>query len=249
MSAGRIILIAILLIFGLPFLGTLAFNIVAAGFAVKVAGNIIASEKKSNELNSSEFDGRKVVGVNKTGLYSLRHFSEIDDERTVQLNIQMDMSNIRGQNDNLPTSESATAAYVAARMPELALAECAMITAAFADKCVVNHVSSRPSGRLHNVRMTLAFIQRDAFGSLPDRKEINYINLPMNLTPGERTAILPDAWTSARGKYYNEIANSCARVRKENGNCAIQSVSISSSPDRKSSALIVEARTNFAVLK
>lgn len=60
---------------------------------------------------------------------------------------------------------------------------------------------------------------------------------------------MPDSWVSQRTKYYDAIAKGCAKIRAQNKNCAVMPVAISSTPQRGSSAIKVNAGARYAILQ
>lgn len=248
MSVGRIVLIVLAVLFALPILGIFVFNVAAAGYIFRMSSLVGEVSAEVEDRRSTDFNGATVVGGNQAGLYVLRKFDEFENARAVDLNIQTTLADIRRGDASADASEDEET-YLAARLPELARAECELIVKLFAAKCAVNHVSSTEMGKLRNIRMRLAFVQRETFGAVPEKPELAYVEIPLNLNQAKKQTLLPENWKAARTRYYQAVAKACTSVRKKNGNCAIQSVAIRSTPDRQSSAVIVTAQSTMAILQ
>lgn len=244
----KIVVVVLLLLVGAPLIGSLIFNVAAAAYIMKMMGMVSDSREKAAERRASDFQGVKVVPEGAPGLVALRNFDDFEQTRTVSLNMHMRLTDIRRGDQNAFDANDVEA-YLASRLPVLARAECDLIVKAFASKCAVNKVSARPTEDLYQVNMRLTFVQREPFGEVAKAPELNYVEIPLNLNDGDDKSIMTDSWVSQRTRYYDAVAKGCAKIRAQNKNCAIMTLTIASTPQRGSSAIKVNAGARYAILQ
>ena len=247
-SLLRVAVVVLLLIVGAPFIGMFVFNVSAAAYVWQMMGIVNDTQREIDEQNATDFHGAKVVPADARGLRALRNFNDFERSRAVTLVMYMKMGDIR-RGDQTPFDPDEAETYLATRLPLLARAECDMIVKAFASKCAVNRVEARPAEDMYRVDMELTFVQREPFGEVKKAPELNYVEIPINLNDMKDKKMMSDSWLSARKKYYDTVARGCTKVRKQNSNCAILSVQVSSMPERGSSSIRVVAESRYAVLQ
>ncbi|MBT1154263.1 hypothetical protein J1C56_01515 [Aminobacter anthyllidis] len=244
----KIVVVVLLLLVGTPIIGSLIFNVAAAAYIMQMMGMVNDSQQEAAERRASDFQGIKVVPENAPRLVALRNFDDFEQTRTVSLNMHLRLPDIR-RGDQTSFDANDVEGYLASRLPVLARAECDMIVKAFASKCAVNKVSARPSDDVYQVNMRLTFVQREPFGEVAKAQELNYVEIPLNLNDGDDKSIMIDSWVSQRTEYYDAVAKGCAKIRAQNKNCAVMTVTIASTPQRGSSAIEVNAGARYAILQ
>jgi hypothetical protein len=150
----------------------------------------------------------------------------------------------------LSSTDSGSAALAA---PKIAQAECAIILAAFAEKCIVHkaQISPTKSANILSLEIVLLFVEREPLGNVQKDSELSFIESSASLNRQGARDLRIDrrGQTAARKNFYREAVETCRRNRAVHGNCAIQSIKISSRADATGYMVNVTGRADFAILQ
>jgi hypothetical protein len=254
MSIKHLIFGLFFLFFGLPIVVSLVVMAGGAGMAAytmysvfHMVGSETAVPRKAgwNVVNlqngGGTSDGYKLI-VERQNLL---------DGRVVKIGASMALDDLLNV---IPGSNPSGPGAAESAGPHLAKRECDVLLQTIAEKCVVKSVDidrRSQDSRIYNVRMTLMFVEKESFGKVETDKELSFIQstVQFNLQGSSTVRIDRRGQPSLRQDFYREAAAICRRNRTTSGNCAIQSIDISTRPDATGNMVNVSGRVRVGMLQ
>lgn len=128
--------------------------------------------------------------------------------------------------------------------------ECALLIGTLASQCTVMSTTGRPVGtQAYEYQMQLAFAEKNAFGKTDAAKSYEFI--VSRSSPGKaatRQRIYYEKSARERQRIYEDVADTCAAIRKKSGNCSVTALSIASKLDRGTPMARLSASAAYASL-
>lgn len=128
--------------------------------------------------------------------------------------------------------------------------ECAAVMATIASQCTVMSATGRALGNnAYEYQLQLAFAEKNTLGVVDPT--MSYEFLVTKSSPGKAATaarVYFEKATALRQRIYQDVADTCAAMRKTSGNCSITTISVASKLDRGTPMARVAASAAYASL-
>ena len=246
-------LLVLLILTILPFsalIGLQIFN--AANLALlgsEIAARDIAWKAEAHALNA-KVDPESLKSPSNQYAYALlsKH-AELVPERRVVVTIQVPLGDLKPKKDSKVTEDDLLN-HAAEDIQAMGEKECALLIGTLASQCTVMATTGRPVGtQAYEYQVQVAFAEKNAFGKTDAAKSYEFI--VSRSSPGKaatRQRIYFDQSARQRQRIYEDVADTCAAIRKKSGNCSVTALSIASKLDRGTPMARLSASAAYASL-
>jgi hypothetical protein len=136
------------------------------------------------------------------------------------------------------------------KINDMGEAECAAMLDTLAGRCTVMSATGRALGsNAYEYQLQLAFAEKNRLGAIDPT--MSYEFLVTKSSPGKAATAARVYFEKAAGlrqRIYQDVADTCAAMRKKSGNCSITALSVASKLDRGTPMVRVSASAAYASL-
>ena len=235
---ARMLLIGLFLLFGLPLvlivLLQLGMSVWVNAMMWHVYSTMVMPEKDplaaELQVENHRFSGSE--RWIKDSYEALASFDTYHRARIVRVAAPLPVRDLRTPDTPSP-SPTVLEAMAKARAAQMAQQECQLLRASFALRCRLAGSDVKPARNRDDaflVDLTLQFVQVGGFGAIEDEKPLTYNQIGTDLHGGSKPQLnaIVDKLPDERFRIYQQIRTTCQDLRASQGNCAIDSVQISS---------------------
>ena len=170
-------------------------------------------------------------------------------ERRLVVTIQQPLGERKLKSGKILTEEEVLSAATD-RIQEVGESECAALLETLAAECAVMSATGRAIGEnAYEYQLQLAFSEKNALGTVDPKAYYEF--LVTRSSPG-KTATLSRVYFGKSGalrkRIYQDVADTCAAIRKKSGNCSVTTLSIASKLDRGTPMVRLAASAAYASL-
>ncbi|MCB1444244.1 MAG: hypothetical protein KDJ87_00195 [Rhizobiaceae bacterium] len=170
-------------------------------------------------------------------------------ERRLVITVQQPLGE-RRQKSGKVVSEEELLDIAAGRIQEIGDGECRLLLETLASRCAVMSATGRAVvGNAYEYQIQLAFAEKNPLGTVDPRASYEF--LVTKSSPG-RTATMSRVYfekaAARRKRIYQDVADTCAAIRKKSGNCSVTTLSVASRLDRGTPMARLSAAAAYASL-
>lgn len=136
------------------------------------------------------------------------------------------------------------------RIQEMGETECVALLETLARECTVMSATGRAIGNnAYEYQIQLAFAEKDQLGAVDPKASYEF--LVTRSSPGQAATmsrVFFEKSPALRKRIYQDVANTCAAMRKKSGNCSVTALSIASKLDRGTPMIRLSASAAYASL-
>jgi hypothetical protein len=240
-----IILVPFILMTGLQFHNAMAL----ARISTDLESREDAWKTRAFELSSNVDIESLKDPANQFAYTLLKKHGELVPERRIVVTVEVPLYDPERVKKGTENEEEAVA-KAASRIQTLAQDECRLALRALAFSCMVmNSTGRQTSVESYGYQFQLAFQERNSFGKRDPK--IRYSVSVTRAQPSAslfRQRVFFEKSARLRERIYEDIADTCASVRKQAGNCSITGLSIASRLDRGTPMARLSASASYASL-
>lgn len=246
-------LLALTILLLIPFSALVGIQLYNA-VNLALLGNEIASRdgawKADAHALNAKVDPESFKSPSNQYAYQLmsKH-GELLAERRVVVTVQVPLGDLKPKKDSKVT-EDELLNHAAENIQAMGEKECALLIGALASQCTVMSTTGRPVGnQAYEYQMQLAFAEKNAFGKTDAAKSYEFI--VSRSSPGKaatRQRIYFEKSARERQRIYEDVADTCAAIRRKSGNCSVTALSIASKLDRGTPMARLSASAAYASL-
>jgi hypothetical protein len=246
-------LLALTILLLIPFsalVGVQLYNAVN----LALLGNEIASrdgawKAEAHALNAKVDPESFKSPSNQYAYLLMSKHGELLAERRVVVTVQVPLGELKPKKDSKIT-EDELLNHAAENIQAMGEKECALLIGTLASQCTVMSTTGRPVGtQAYEYQMQLAFAEKNAFGKTDAAKSYEFI--VSRSSPGKaatRQRIYFEKSARERQRIYEDVADTCAAIRRKSGNCSVTALSIASRLDRGTPMARLSASAAYASL-
>jgi hypothetical protein len=170
-------------------------------------------------------------------------------ERRLVVTIQQPLGERKLKSGKILTEEEVLSAATD-KIQEIGESECVALRETLAAECAVMSATGRTIGEnAYEYQLQLAFSEKRALGTIDPKASYEF--LVTRSSPG-KTATLSRVYfaksAALRKRVYQDVADTCATIRKKSGNCSVTTLSIASKLDRGTPMVRLAASAAYASL-
>ena len=170
-------------------------------------------------------------------------------ERRVVVTIQQPLGEKKQKSGKMVTDDELLNA-ASEKIQEMGKRECAAMMATIAGQCTVMSATGRALGsNAYEYQLQLAFAEKNALGTVDPARSYEFF--VTRASPGKAATASRVYFEKAAGlrrRIYQEVADTCAAMRKKSGNCSVTALSVASKLDRGTPMVRLSASAAYASL-
>lgn len=179
----------------------------------------------------------------------LEAHADLVAERRLVVTIQQPLGERKLKSGKILTEEDLLSAATD-RIQDVGESECAALRDTLAAECAVMSATGRVIGEnAYEYQLQLAFSEKNALGAVDPKASYEF--LVTRSSPG-KTATLSRVFFEKSGalrkRIYQDVADTCAAIRKKSGNCSVTTLSVASKLDRGTPMVRLAASAAYASL-
>ncbi|MBL0371283.1 hypothetical protein JJB09_04510 [Rhizobium sp. KVB221] len=246
-------LLALLVMVLIPFsllVGLQIYNAVN----LAMLGNDLAVKERVWKAQASALDDRVdpeslKSPSNQFAYRLLAKHAELVPERRVVVTVQMPLGDLKPKKGNKITEDDLLN-RAAENIQAMGESECALLIGTLATQCTVMSATGKPAGKqVYEYQLQLAFAEINPFGKSDPAARYEFII--SKSSPGKaatRQRIYFENAARQRQRIYQDVADTCAAIRKKSGNCSVTGLSIGTRLDRGTPMVRLSASAAYASL-
>jgi hypothetical protein len=246
-------LLALLVLVLLPFTTLLCLQVYNAA-TLAMLGSEIASragawKADAHALNAKVDPESFKSPSNQYAYRLLAMHGELVPERRVVVTVQVPLGDLKPKKGSTITQDELLN-HAAENIQVMGEEECKLLIGSLASQCTVMAATGRPVGdQAYEYQFQLAFAEKNAFGKTDVAKSYEFI--VSRSSPGKaatRQRIYFAQSARERQRIYEDVAETCAAIRRKSGNCSVTGLSIASKLDRGTPMARLSASAAYASL-
>jgi hypothetical protein len=170
-------------------------------------------------------------------------------ERRVVVTIQQPLGELKQKSGKILTQDILIDA-ASEKTHEIGERECAAMLATLAGQCTVMSATGRTLGSTaYEYQVQLAFTEKEKLGIVDPAKSYEFFVTKMS--PGKAATasrVYFEKAAALRQRIYEDVADTCAAIRKKSGNCSVTALSVASKLDRGTPMVRLSASAAYASL-
>lgn len=224
-----------------------AYNLAQLGSDISVKQN--EWKHRAAKLNANVVPESLKSPANQFAYQLLEVHGDMVAERRLVVTIQQPLGEAVRKSGQVVTEDQRLNA-ANDRIQEIGEDECRALMETLAGQCTVMSSTGRAIGdNAFEYQLQLAFSEKKPLGTVDP--QATYEFLLTRSSPG-KTATMARVFfeksASMRKRIYEDVANTCAAIRKKSGNCSVTSLSVASKLDRGSPMVRLSASAAYASL-
>jgi hypothetical protein len=244
-ALGVLVIIPFITLMGLQIYN--AANLAVLGNDIAVREN--AWKAQSFALNT-RVDPESLKSVASQHAYRLlASHGEMVPERRVVVTVQVPLDDMRKKRSQAADTGDLLN-QAAEKIQTMGEDECTLMMGALASQCTVMAATGRPLGdTAYEYQLQLAFTEIHPFGKSDPATRYEFVmsrSSPGRAATSERIYFEKSA--SQRRRIYEDVADTCAAIRRKTGNCSVTALSIASRLDRGTPMARLSASAAYASL-
>ncbi len=255
--------VLVFLLFGLPIVLVscvqmmgmgVGYGLIFAGdYALEAAEDYVDNMHKGEWATSGDVRIYSDSWGAKSRFEALKSFNQLSKARFVTFETNVPVKQMVPADQRQDVQDKSMAKLIASDWAtKYGARECERLKAAFAAKCEVasRSVSVKNSGHA-NVRITLNFTQKEAFGEVADSAKLAFqeVGVVLGKRHGNRRKFTWRSAESYRQGLYRKLAQQCAKIRRRNKNCAIGNFTIATSGSGKRGSFIINDKAILSFIQ
>ena len=237
----------------IPFV-VLLFLQVYNAYTLTRLGNDIAVKQnewkyRAARLNANVVPESLKSAANQFAYQLLEAHGDMVAERRLVVTIQQPLGETRLKSGKT-VSEDELLNAATGRIQEISENECRSLMETLAGQCIVMSAAGRAIGdNAYEYQIQLAFAEKTALGIVDPSATYDF--LVTRSSPGQ-TATMARVYfeksAALRRRIYQDVADTCAAIRKKSGNCSVTTLSVASKLDRGTPMVRLSASAAYASL-
>lgn len=249
----QLFLVALATFIVIPFVVLLFLQIYNAYNLTQLGNDIAVKENEwkiqAAKLNANVDPESLKSPSNQFAYRLLEAHDHMVAERRIVVTIQQPLGELKLKSGKILT-EDALVNAASERTHEIGERECAAMMATLAGQCTVMSATGRALGSTaYEYQVQLAFTEKEKLGLVDPA--MSYEFLVTKSSPGKAATSSRVYFEKAAGlrqRIYEDVADTCAAIRKKSGNCSVTSLSVASKLDRGTPMVRVSASAAYASL-
>lgn len=249
----QLFLVALATFIVIPFVVLLFLQIYNAYNLTQLGNHIAVKENewkiRAAKLNANVDPESLKSPSNQFAYRLLEAHDHMVAERRIVVTIQQPLGELKLKSGKILT-EDALVNAASEKTHEIGERECAAMMATLAAKCTVMSATGRALGlTAYEYQIQLAFTEKEKLGLVDPA--MSYEFLVTKSSPGKAATASRVYFEKAAGlrqRIYEDVADTCAAIRRKSGNCSVTSLSVASKLDRGTPMVRVSASAAYASL-
>lgn len=246
-------LVALATFIVIPFVVLLFLQIYNAYHLTQLGNDIAIKENEwrieAAKLNANVDPESLKSPANQFAYKLLEVHDDMVAERRVIVTIQEPLSEKKLKSGKTFTDDQLLNA-ASEKINDMGERECAAMLGTLAGSCTVMSATGRALGsNAYEYQLQLAFAEKNGLGTVDPT--MSYEFLVTKSSPGKAATAARVYFEKAAGlrqRIYQDVADTCAAMRKKSGNCSITGLSVASKLDRGTPMVRVSASAAYASL-
>jgi hypothetical protein len=249
----QLFLVALATFIVIPFVVLLFLQIYNAYHLTQLGNDIAIKENEwkiaAAKLNANVDPESLKSPANQFAYKLMEVHDDMVAERRVIVTIQQPLGDKKLKSGKTFTDDELLNA-ASEKINDMGEAECAAMLATLAGSCTVMSATGRALGSTaYEYQLQLAFAEKNKLGAVDPA--MSYEFLVTKSSPGKAATAARVYFAKAaslRQRIYQDVADTCAAMRKKSGNCSITALSVASKLDRGTPMVRVSASAAYASL-